>query len=232
MHERLRRILMNAHPTDGAPGGQPSTGTGAPAAPAQGASNAAEPSQAEQLKSLLTPMLADFRNGIFADLRKAGALGKGAKADDGQPAATTPQPASTADEVQSIVTRERAFNRAISSVQLTDAQFSRMERAFQLEKPEDPGAWVRDYVADLGVGKQSALGAQPPTNPAVNPATPPASAGGAPAPLPAASHQAEPWRHSKDDVAALIREHGMQKAGTMLRGQLRAALQGRRLSLK
>ncbi len=218
------QLLANAQSNDGSPSsGQ---GTSAPA-PAQG--TAGSDFSLEQLSRLIDAKLTDQRNGIFADLRKAGALGKAPKAD-----ADTPNPTQSpaADDVQTLIARERAFNRAISSVRLNDTQFARMERAFQLEKPDDPAAWVRDWTADLGIGKQE-------TGPsASNPAAAPRSAhpvsdSGAPAPVTTPSDEVDPWTLSEDDLRAMYRRDGFQATTIKLRQQYRKALGGgRRLRLR
>lgn len=221
------RILMNSHPDGGSPGGAPSSGSGTPAAPAQG-TGTAEPSMVEQLSKLIDAKLVEHRNGIFADLRKTGAFGK-EKAPKTEANESTQAAPPASDDVQTIITRERAFNRAISSVKLTDTQFSRMERAFQLEKPDDPAAWVKAWVTDLGIGQ--AGGEQSP-NPAPQRSGRPASDGSAPAPVVEPSEEMEPWRRSADDVRALVRRKGHVAAGNELRQQLRSSLNGRRIRLK
>lgn len=219
-------MLMNAQPGDGSSGGGPPPDSGTPApAPAQG-SAASEPSMLDQIARLIDTKLADQQNGIFANLRKAGVLGKAPKSDP----ETNAHPSVPAEDVQALIARERAFNRAISSVRLNDTQFARMEKAFQLEKPEDPSAWVRSWTADLGIGQQGSGEQQPKTS--VTRTAFPVSDGGAPAPVSVPSDQIEPWTLTKDDVASTIRRDGAVAAGAKWKSQLRRSLQGKRISLK
>ncbi len=228
MHIKLQK-LMNAESSDGSSGGGSPPGSAAPAAaPAQGTAPAGEP-LIDQLSRLIDSKLADQRNGIFADLRKSGAFG--GKAPKSETETQTNAPPSTTDDVKALIARERAFSRASSSVRLNETQMSRMEKAFELEKPDNPADWVKGYVADLGIGQTESAVQQPQPKAPVRFGLP-VSDGGAPAPVTRPSDEIEPWKLTSDDVRAVIRSKGMQAAGNQFRQQMRSALSGRRLSLK
>lgn len=76
-----------------------------------------------------------------------------------QPKATTPpageaQPM-TAEAVQQLMQRERAFTRATATAGLSEKQLARMEAAFNAEKPADVAAWSAGYLEDMGFAKPS-----------------------------------------------------------------------------
>ncbi len=220
------RMLMNSQPNDGAPTGAPPGQVAPVSPPAQG--TAAEPSMLDQIAKLIDTKMAEQRNGIFADLRKTGAFGKAAK---NQEEAATPSTTGLTDDVQQLIARERAFTRAAATAKLTDAQFGRMERAWQADKPDDSSGWVRDYLADLGV-QQPTAPAAPQVQPAPVRSGPPASDSGSPAPVTAPSDQSEPWRMTDDDYQSLVRRDGIPAVGAKFREQFHRALKGRRIRLK
>lgn len=185
MPRDLIRILMNAQPGDGSPGGAP--------APAATPTPAPPPAQgdvasliADQMKNLAPAIAQQVNDAVFANLRRAGVLGGGegggkkpAPAAGGDPpAAGQPQPAG---DVRAIIARERAFTRAVNGVKMSDGQLARMERAFELEQPDDVSGWVKGYLSDFGLVSATAPApATPPTQ-----QTPPAAPAAAPPPSPA-----------------------------------------------
>lgn len=142
------------------------------------------------------------RNSMFAELRKAGVLGKQPKSVEA-PANVGPAPA------QPDLSRLRQFDRAIARTgqSLQDAAVARMESAFLAEAPTDADAWVRDYLGSFGV---AAPPTQPPTHNATAPARvgPPASDGGAPPPSRIPLEQQDILRMSEGDRAALVKQIG------------------------
>lgn len=222
MLHSLSKFLMNAQANGGSPGGAPPP-AGTPPAGTTPADPQAQAGQAQPGMSLaeLRAELKTFRDSVFADTRKmvegitdrargqAGATppAGAAAGAQGQP----PAPMAPAD-VQQIIARHSAFTRAVTGVTLSDGQLSRMEKAFQLEAPEDVTAWAKSYLADFGLDKTSgAAGAagQTTTTQQTQSRTPPASdAGGAAAPPPNLEGVSL-LKMSEADRAHLIREKGL-----------------------
>lgn len=174
------KYLMNEQ--DGSPGGGAVPNTPAqPTAPNGAAEPAATAPQipADVLKSALGEVLAgvlpELRNGIFADLRKAGVF-KPEKptAPESPPATTAAQSASMSpSDVKTMLAYDRAITRAEVEHKLTDRQSTRMRAALEVDKPDDVGAWAASYLTDMGLMKSAATVA--PATP-LQPATPPAPA--------------------------------------------------------
>lgn len=213
MHARLR-MLMNSQPNDGSPGGAPS-GTGAPATPpAQGSGT---PDVIGQVKELLAGELKGFRDGIFADLRKAGALGKGEKREDPKPTEGG-QPLTTAD-VERMTTRANQFGRATAG--LSDEQVSLMERLYRAENPEDVAAWAKETRAALGIAGGNVQPPNPSRPPAAPPNPKPVSDAGGPA-APTTLTEDTPLAHMKpEDRQHLIATKGLGWYAKTLRAQLK-----------
>ncbi len=149
---KLKRIYMNE--VDSSPGGGAVTPAQA-AVPAQGAPVVAS-IPVEQAKAMFGEMLGEFRNGIFADLRKAGAFGK-EKPAEATNAGTTASPAGiSAADVKTMLERERVITRAATQHALNDAQLKRMNSALGADNPEDVSAWTSSYLTDMGLVKATA----------------------------------------------------------------------------
>jgi len=229
----MRRILMNAADPD-------TTGSGGgavvpPAAAPAPSTPPAPPSVETLLAAMDDPKL---RDSFFAEMRRSGRI-KGASKPAGTETTTPePAPATKAPETEMVsradLARERAFNRSIAvhGQGLTERQLARMERSFESETPSDVGEWVAGYIADLGL--KPTVAATTVTNPAPQPQNPPA----APAPTPAAPQPpvtnvgapAAPnsplenrnlMKLTKDETAALIKQHGAAKVMQMVREQMR-----------
>ncbi len=88
-------------------------------------------------------------------------------------AAPPPKPAPkgdgsmSAEDVQTLLSRDRAFTRATATAGLNDRQLTRMEQALKADAPADVGAWSAAYIEDLGLAK-----APPPPATAASPGTP------------------------------------------------------------
>jgi hypothetical protein len=209
------RILRNQE------GSSPGNGA-APQPPAQ---TPAEP-QAQGAAQLDARKLAEeVRNSVFAEMRKAGLLGKRA---DEQPATTPATPPAQASpqpvDTQTLIARERAFSRAMagSGRQMSDAQVARMERAYEAEAPPDPAGWVKGYLADM-FGTASGTITTP------GPSGPPRSDHGSPAPVSTNADTIDPWRLSEDQVREMVRRDGMAAVGKMASARMRRSLSGQRL---
>lgn len=199
-----------------------SPGSGAPPSPAP---TPAEP-QAQGAASVDVRKIADeVRNSVFAEMRKAGMLGKRA---DEQPATTPATPPAQAPsppvDTQTLIARERAFSRAMASSgrQMSDAQVARMERAYEAEAPQNPAEWVKGYLADMFGTASNAT-----TTP--GPSGPPRSDHGSPAPVSTSPDTIDPWRLSEDQVREMVRRDGMAAVGKMASQRIRRALNGQRL---
>jgi hypothetical protein len=220
MHHRLR-MLMNEQ--DASPGG------GAIPAPAPTTEPQAQGAPGLTMEDLQR-VLGEFKHSVIADARRVSESIAGKK--KGEPKAEPEKAESKAVPVdyQTLRARDRAFERAIRGVQLSDAAASRLERAFELEQPEDIAGWVTGYITDFGLGKQASTGASPPT--ASPRSAHPVSDGGAPAPVSVPSDQIEPWRISEDDYQSMIRRDGIAVTGQKLRSQFHRQLTGRRIRLR
>jgi hypothetical protein len=225
---QLKRIFMKEE--DGSPGG----GAAPPPAPAEptasDAAPKAEPSvPVSQLKAVVVEAFSELRNGLFADLRKAGALGK-EKAAAPEPTPAPSQsppavaPASTglsAADVQSMLIQERVFARAEAEHKLTDTQVEWMRSALKGVSADELPTKASSFLRSMGIVK-GASEPQPTTAPvpAPQPSGPPISDKGAPAPGGVNAWQREysenPIGMSPAAVAAMMSEHGAEKARRMI----------------
>ncbi len=166
MHARLR-MLMNAQANDGSPGGAPAA-AGAPASPPSAGGGGDGDDVVGKLSKLIDAKLTEHRNGIFADLRKAGALGKGEKPQTSEtpaaPQGAGQQSGMTESDVRRISQRERQFGAGTAG--LTPGQTARLEKLFAVENPDDVGPWLTQTLADLGI-KAGGAGT-PAANPSAN----------------------------------------------------------------
>ncbi len=62
----------------------------------------------------------------------------------------------SAADVQTLLSRDRAFTRATTSAGLSDRQLARMEAALVADAPPDVAAWSAAYIEDLGIVKTTA----------------------------------------------------------------------------
>lgn len=246
-----RPILRNEE--GASPGGAAPTQTPASPAASNGAAPAAPTFDPSLIKSAVTEAFGELRNGLFADLRKAGAL----KQEKAQPAqAAQPQEATgttssglSQADVANLIARERAFSRAIGSVELTEEQSALIDETFRAVNPPDPHAWATGFLKTLGIGKKNATPTQPnqidnnkqaPSVPATN-AQPAQSAQPAtnisdkgPSASSAARDPEAVIRHriteaTNDDFDRLVAQHGRTKALDMWAAETRAQLRSIKL---
>jgi hypothetical protein len=92
--------------------------------------------------------------------------------------ATPPAGMMPIDEVERIIERNTAFERVTATANLTDAQRGRMLAALKQERPEDVATWSRQYLEDMGLGRQPATTTQTqtPNGNAATPMSPPTAA--------------------------------------------------------
>lgn len=207
------------------------------------------------LKGLLAGISGDIaaqvKNGVHADLRRAGIYDKATPS----PTAPAPKPAAaelpgasgpgmTAAEVQQLLARERAFERTVAPAALNDRQRARMEESYQAVNPSDPAEWARGYLDDLGIGNKNASPSTPINASQQTPASAqPAPAAPAPAratptlgsPAPGDQRDAEaillnrPLDGNTHDFERLVAQHGRAKALEMWQSHVKAHLGGVRL---
>lgn len=151
------RTLFLRNEEDGSPGG----GTAPPApAPSPAANEGAAASvTVDDIKNVVGSMMSELRNGIFADLRKAGAL-KQDKTQDEKPrqsapkeAPPAPAPTFSMEDVQRLLDIRDVSNRMRNERKATDAQIARFEKSLQYEKPENILSYATTWFDDLGIGK-------------------------------------------------------------------------------
>lgn len=152
-----RPILRNEE--GASPGGGAAQPVETPAEPqAQGDAPVTMSALKGLLAGLSGEIAAQVKNGVHADLRRAGVYDKPKDPPPAAPVAKTTEPstATASDpkaEFQQILTRQRAFDRVAASAGLSDRQLARMEESFQALNPPDPAEWARGYLEDLGLGK-------------------------------------------------------------------------------
>lgn len=210
---------------DGSPGG-----AAVPATPAESPAATVTPAPApavslDQVKSLIGEQLGGFKNGFFAELRKAGLLGKDKSSPDptATPSAATPSAAApamsglTEAELDARLEQERVITKAQVENKLSDAAIKRMKSALRAEKPEDVGAWTSAYLADLGLVRTQESNPATPSVPVV-PNAAPLSDRGSPAPAGAVGWRYElnnPIGMSAVSRAQMDAELGVEKARKM-----------------
>lgn len=86
----------------------------------------------------------------------------------------------SAEDVQTLLSRDRAFTRATATANLNDRQMARMEAALKAENPSDVAAWSAAYIEDLGIVKQVTQPAAPAATATTTEAPRPAAAPAAP----------------------------------------------------
>lgn len=238
MIQKPSKAFMNEE--DGSPGG----GAAPPVPAEQPADNAAPASPGvtvDQVKGLMTEMLGGFKNAFFADLRKAGMLGK-EKASEPAPAPvapTHPTPSAPAvaqagmvsmDEVQLLLARRDVVASRAQKYGLNEGQVRRFEAAMSGVPRDRLTDEAEAYLSDMGLAKA-------PTPPQA--ATPPAQAKpnisdrGAAAPTDMRDSEgvmnSRPLEMTAHDVDALILKHGEQKGLQMFQERVLAALRGVRI---
>lgn len=223
---QTKRIYMNeadSSPGNGAPADPPNPAT-PPASPA------AAPIDVDALVTRLVGAVDErfttLSNGLFANARKAGLLGKEKPVEHPTPApqpqqapgAPTPAIATgiSMADVELMLEQERVLTRAATEHKLTDAQVKRMKNALKADKPEDVPAWTSTFLADMGLAKSPQ-----PAAPQQAVATPPAPARanvsdrGTAAPTDTRDHNgilhSRPLEMTGHDVDALMLQHGPDK---------------------
>jgi hypothetical protein len=179
---KLNRILRNEE------GASPGGGA-VPPAPVEPQAQAEPPVTMSALKELLgtlkTEIVTEAKNGVNADLRRAGVFKK-TKDDEPPPSAAAAAPATTglsAAEVQAMLKRDRVVTTRSMKHELDPAKVRWLESALQGVEPERLDEVADSFLNELGLAKAAANTAPQPPSPQIQPgAHAPISDKGSPAP--------------------------------------------------
>lgn len=208
---------------DGSPGGGSDPAAQA-APPAQSAAPASPTIPVDAIKDVLAAEIKGLKDGIFADLRKAGVF-KQERPAEPSPASTAVQPPASQSgglsmaDVEALLERERVITARATKNELSDAQIRRMKAALSGVAVESFAAEVDSYLADM---KLVRVAEQPTTVAAqvqVLPGGPPVSDKGSPAPGSIIQWEREfaekPHAMSQAAIAAMDAKYGREKARRM-----------------
>lgn len=206
----IKRFLMTE--ADGSPGNGAAPPAPAPAEPpAQGA-------PVVDVEAIKAAAAQAARDAAYAELRRNGALGKDKPKANGE-AVPTPAPPPDLGRLRQL---DRAVARTPHAARLSDAAYSRLERAFIEEAPSDAGVWLKDYFEGLGIAPTAAPAAstaQPPARSAS-----PVSDGGTPPVSKVSLEEADLRSLTESDRDHLIRTKGagwyMRKLAEQDKGRL------------
>lgn len=145
-------------PTPPAPNGAPAPQPNPPAA-------AAQPQfvTVEQMKA----MLDERDNKFFANLRRTGVI-KDAKRTETPPGEQPPaptNPSSSSLDLQKARSLDRTLSRTGLAAKLTERQYTRLERDFAADNPDDVEGWVKEYFEGFGGSQPAAATAASPQSP-------------------------------------------------------------------
>lgn len=186
---KLKRILMNEE------GASPGGGAQQPPAPAQVPTQGA-PAPAsipvDQARAVFGEMLGEFRNGLFADLRKAGAFKQDKSSAEPAAPAPTVQPTNapsaspgfTAADAEAMIERATIIGELVAKNDLSPAQAGHMKAALGGVSVAEFRTKAQSYLTDMGLVKAttSPATATPNATPAQAPASAPAPAAAPSAP--------------------------------------------------
>lgn len=209
----LNKMRMLRNQEGGSPGGGAAPPASPPSTPATPPAQGAGASSSD-IDAKLDAKFEAFHGRIFADLRKANVFGKG---KEPEPAPARPPEggasagALSRDDVTKMLERRDALHGAMSGVAIPEGARQRMLRAFEQERPDDPGAWAKGYIADFGLDKQTPGAAPAGTSnpsPPKPPPGPPASGGGGVPPPSNVTDDTPIWKWPQADVEHLRRTKG------------------------
>jgi len=207
----IRAAVVQAEPTAATPPVQPQ----AQAAPSI------------DVAAIVAETVKQTRDSIFAEMRRNGTLKDPKPSKDNTARGETP----TVD-ADTVRARERAFDRAVARLDLSQGAIDRMDKAFRAESPDDVQGWINGYLSDFGItGKASAATATAPTT--VQPAAPtaksaePISNAGSPPASRAAPEDLDLASLNESDALAVLKKLGAAE----VRKRLAKQLTGRRLKL-
>jgi hypothetical protein len=162
---------------------------------------ASKPLTEADVQRMITEATKRARDSAYAEARRM--FEKGGKAKEPPKAEKQPRA-----ESQGIDNRKlRVFDRAVAKLGLSDKAIERMERAFEVDDPDDVSQWVAEYTADFGIKVPSADA----PSAATQNATP------APKPAPSAAPSASIPTDRPQDVTkwddAMLRQYVLRKGG-------------------
>lgn len=198
-------FLMNEEGASPGGGAAPVPPASAPASGATATQAPAPSLTADDVKG----MLSEFRNGLFADLRKTGAL-KGEKPAESTPAQAS-APAATAPsmaDLERTIEIKFAVNQMRSDHGLSEAAATHLKAYLSNSKPDDVYSAAKSFLGDLGLVKA-------PTQPvpATAAVTPPAQAAPSqPAPI-ATAKLGSPAPGDSLDVETLVASNPLNVSG-------------------
>jgi hypothetical protein len=219
----------------------PATPTGTEsqqAAPAEQPSSAPPAITMEQIQSMVEEAAKKARDSAFAEARR---MFQGKSKDEAPPKQKdSNQPASTQPDQNRA--RERAFDRAVAKLELTDSQFSDLEVLFANASTDNVAEWVATKAQSLGLtGQKSATAATAAATPnpaqahaaqtAPQPRTPPQSDQGAPQAIPVWERPSDPFQWTEEDYNRLVALKGRREAQKITRRKAEEYASGIRLQL-
>lgn len=227
----LKRILMTAADQPGgsttAPPATTPPAVSATTPPAQPQAQGAPVLTADAIRAMLT----EHKDSLFAELRRAGVFGTKPLRSSNTTTSDPPQPpvAAAGADPTSLRALDRALTRAGHATRLTEAQYSRLERAFVAEAPENVEGWVTAYFEGWGSAPTTPAptGASTAAAPQPRSAVPVSDGGTPPAPQ-VPIEQRDILSLSDEDRAHLVKTKGP----AWYREQLRKQTQGKAVRLR
>lgn len=221
MFQRNRILMSEADTAGGGNGAAPVVTPETPAPPAAPTPVVPAPIDANAIAT-------QVRDSLFAELRRAGVLGKQPKPKDGDP---PPTPVATPPQFDPFAMRKLDFalNKIGIAADLNQSQYERAHRDFATESPVDAESWAKDYFHGFRSAAPQPIAAAAAAPAPKTPQNPqPASDRGSPPPSAVPLAEADLWTMSDSDRAALIREKGIK----WYTDRLKAQGKGRTVSLR
>jgi hypothetical protein len=227
---------------DGSPGGgavvaDPAAPSAAPTAPESPALLTAD-AVANIVSATIEGRLKAFENGLFANARKAGLLGKDKPADSAptQPTTSAPTVAQAGPSLADVYARmdarielERVISTREGKYGLTESQARRLRATLSSVPRESLASEADAYLADMGLAKVPPVTPTAPQSPAPAAAAKPnISDRGSAAPIDTRDSEgvlhSRPLEMTRHDVDDLILKHGHDKGMQMFQERVLAAL--------
>ncbi len=234
-----KRIFMTE--ADGSPGGgavaaDPAAPTAAPTAPESPAAPLTAEAVASIVSAAMDGKLKAFENGLFANARKAGLLGKDKPASDpaptSQPTPSAPvaaQAGLTGADLDARFELERVIATREGKYGLNEAQTRRLRSALSGVPRESLPSEADSYLADVGLAKATPSPAPTTSQTQTTaPVKPNVSDRGTAAPIDSRDFEgvlnSRPFEMTQHDVDDLTLKHGHDKGMQMFQERVLAAL--------